>query len=113
MEDIDPLELWGHFVTDEMLQLAVESTNKRVEHLDLMKICMNNPSLQENPLIQKACERPTYLKRTQAWPPKSAESLSKVPLSVDELRKFIAIEYYMGLVKLPSMVRRYITGHHV
>ena len=104
LEDIDPLELWGHFVTDEMLQLAVESTNKRVEHLDLMKICMNNPSLQENPLIQKACERPTYLKRTQAWPPKSAESLSKVPLNVDELRKFIAIEYYMGLVKLPSMV---------
>ena len=63
-----------------------------------------NPLLQEHPLIQKACERPTHLKRTQAWPPKSAESLSKVPLTVEELRKFIAIEYYMGLVKLPSMV---------
>mmetsp|Transcript_13890 Transcript_13890/g.56311 ORF Transcript_13890/g.56311 Transcript_13890/m.56311 type:complete len:529 (+) Transcript_13890:4546-6132(+) len=86
-----------------MLQLAVESTNKRVEHYDLMIKCMNDPLLQEHPLIQEARERPTYLKRTQAWPPKSAESLSKVPLTVDELRRFIAIEYYMGMVKVPSM----------
>ena len=42
-KDITPRELWEFFITDEMLQLAVESTNKRVEHLDLMKICMNNP----------------------------------------------------------------------
>ena len=103
----------GCIIAASMLHLAVKSTNKRVECYELMITCMNNPLFQQNPHIQKACERPTYLKRTQAWPPKSAESLSKVPLSVDELRKFIAIEYYMGLVKLPSMVRRYITGHHV
>lgn len=72
-----------------------------------MKTCMNQPVLQQNPLIQKACERPTYLKRTQAWPPKSAESLSKEPLTVDELRKFIAVEYYMGMVQLPTIVHHW------
>ena len=104
LQEYNPRELWELFITDEMLQLVVKSTNKRVENLDLMKTCMNDAILRQNPLIQKACERPTYLKRTQAWPPKSAESLSKVPLTVDELRKFIAIEYYMGMVKLPSIV---------
>ena len=63
--------------------------------------------IQQHPLIHKACERPTYLKRTQAWPPKSAESLAKVPLTVDELCRFIAIEYYMGMVRLPSMVHHW------
>ena len=90
-----------------MLQLTVESTNKCVEHYNLMIKCMNDPLLQQHPLIQKACERPTYLKRTQAWPPKSAESLAKVPLTVDELCRFIAIEYYMGMVRLPSMVHHW------
>mmetsp|Transcript_13397 Transcript_13397/g.52459 ORF Transcript_13397/g.52459 Transcript_13397/m.52459 type:complete len:185 (+) Transcript_13397:4864-5418(+) len=74
---------------------------------NLMIKCMNDPLLQQHPLIQKACERPTYLKRTQAWPPKSAESLAKVPLTVDELCRFIAIEYYMGMVRLPSMVHHW------
>jgi len=31
-KDITPRELWEFFITDEMLQLAVESTNKCVEH---------------------------------------------------------------------------------
>ena len=106
-KDITPRELWEFFITDEMLQLAVESTSRRVEHYNLMITCMNNPLLQQNPLVQKACERPTCLKRTQAWPPKSAESLAKVPLTVDELRKFIAIENYMGMVRLPSIVHHW------
>ena len=29
------------------------------------------------------------------------------PLTVDELCRFIAIEYYMGMVRLPSMVHHW------
>ena len=46
LQEYNPRELWELFITDEMLQLVVKSTNKRVENLELMKTCMTQPVLQ-------------------------------------------------------------------
>ena len=113
LEEHAPSELWELFITDETLQLAVDSTNKRVEYNELMKTRMYRqpvaPEETAHARGEEACVRLTHLKKNQAWPPKSAGSLSKVPLTDDELRKNVAVEYYTSMVWLPTTTIRHQT----
>ena len=98
-----PMELFEKFFTPEMQDRAVRCTNARAAMLGKLLKFAENPDLLEHvdPAFREALERPAWIKANQSWPPKSIGEWKDI--NRDELKTWMGITYYRGLVKLPRV----------
>ena len=97
-----PMELFEMFFTPEMQDRTVRCTKARAGMLGKLLKFAENPDLLEHvdPAFREALERPAWIKASQSWPPKSIGEWRDIDR--DELKVWMGITYYRGLVKLPA-----------
>ena len=98
-----PMELFEMFFTPEMQDRTVRCTKARAGMLGKLLKFAENPDLLEHvdPAFREALERPAWIKASQSWPPKSIGEWRDIDR--DELKVWMGITYYRGLVKLPRV----------
>lgn len=100
VEPVSPLQLFEKFITPEMQARICAATNSRADRYKTILVLASS-GYTDLPSVQAALKKPPWVKDNQTWPPKFMQKWKE--LEVPELKVWLGITLYMGIVQLPQL----------